>query len=164
MAVVNDTPRDGASPVCPLQTVCFPRARVAERKRNRLRRNWAAAAGDRSAANLPLPLQTEGRAAVESSEKSGRLGVLWRFPLNRCDVQAGYDHAALVVEPHHNPAALGINGCVVGARNPIPVPAARDDDERLERSRQQKPTNISDHARKPTRFDLRRQALRLTVN
>jgi hypothetical protein len=66
-------------------------------------------------------------------------------------MQAGEDHAALVVESHHDPAALGIEGGVVGARDPMPTPAAGDDDKRLKGPGLQKMTDIVDHARRPKR-------------
>jgi len=100
--------------------------------------------GDKES-DLRQTLETRCAARVCSSKKLGGLGLLWRLFLNRCDVQAGYDHAALVVEPHHDPAALGIDGGVVGAGDPIPIPAACDDDKRLKGPRLQKLTNISDH-------------------
>ena len=76
----------------------------------------------------------------------GELGLLRGFLLNRGNMQAGYDHATLVVKPHHDPAALGIDRGMVGTGDTIPTPAARDDDKWLERPRLQKMTNIRDHA------------------
>ena len=71
---------------------------------------------------------------------SGGLGLPWRFFLNGSNVQSGYNHAALVVEPHDDSAALGINGGVIGTGDPIPIPAACNDDEGLEGPRLQKMT------------------------
>src|ERR1043166_7543279 len=65
--------------------------------------------------------------------KLGGLGLLWSFFLERSNVQAGYDHAALVVKPHHHPAALGIDGGVVCTGNPITTPAACNNGETARR-------------------------------
>lgn len=75
----------------------------------------------------------------------GGFGLLWRILLNRSNVQPGYDHAAFIVEPHRDPAALGIDCGMVGAGDPISIPAPCDDDKRLEGPGLQKPMNISDH-------------------
>ena len=100
---------------------------------------------------------------VASFHRAGLIGLrrfrfLRRFFLYSGNVQAGYDYAALIIEPHDDPAALGINGGVIGARDSIPIPADRDNDERLEGSGLQKMTNVSDHARQPTRMAQRGQA------
>ena len=76
----------------------------------------------------------------------GGLGFPWSFFLNRGNVQAGDDDAALVVEPYHNPAALRVDGSVVGTGNPVAVPAACDDHEWLEWPSEQKLTDVAYHA------------------
>ena len=61
-------------------------------------------------------------------------------------MQAGYDDSTLIVEPHGNPAALRVDGGVIGARNPVAITAAGHDHKRLERASVQELTNIAYHA------------------
>ena len=47
-------------------------------------------------------------------------------------MQAGDDHAALVVELHHDLTAPGVNIGVVGTGNTVAIAATGDDKERRE--------------------------------
>ena len=77
---------------------------------------------------------------------SGGFGFQRSFSLERGDMQTGKSHAALIVKPHHHTAALGVEASVIRRGDAVAVPAAGDNEKRLESPRLQTLTNISDHA------------------
>jgi hypothetical protein len=77
---------------------------------------------------------------------SGGRSVLFRsFFLNRDDVQARNGDAAIIIEPDDHATAMRMDASVIGARDAIAIPTARDDGEGLKRPRRQVVTNIRDH-------------------
>ena len=62
-------------------------------------------------------------------------------------MQSGKRYAAMVIEPHHDPAALGIDIRVLCTGYRVTLAATRHDEERLKWPRFQKFSDVAYHLR-----------------
>src|SRR5688572_13265396 len=76
-------------------------------------------------------------------ERSRRRIIRTRQFLNSSDMQRRKSNTAAIIKPNHNPVSLRAHSRAIRARNLVTMPTARDDRERLKRTRLEITTNIS---------------------
>jgi hypothetical protein len=92
-----------------------------------------------------LPCRVMLIAEADEASKSGGFGFLRRFFFKRGNMQPSHDYTALVIEPDHDLAAARVDIRMVSSGDSVAISAARNNEERRERTCLQKLTNVRNH-------------------